>query len=77
MAGLVVGAMSDMKDNTIPFGKTAEEIIAEHVSEYDFPVCFGFPAGHITENNPLAMGGYAELIVENKVSLKMNNKALS
>ncbi len=77
LAGLVVGAMSDMKDNTIPFGKTAEEIIAEHVSEYDFPVCFGFPAGHITENNPLAMGGYAELIVENKVSLKMNNKALS
>ena len=77
LAGLVVGAMSDMKDNTIPFGKTAEEIIAEHVFEYDFPVCFGFPAGHITENNPLAMGGYAELIVENKVTLKMNNKALS
>ncbi len=77
LAGLVVGAMSDMKDNTIPFGKTAEEIIAEHVSEYDFPVCFGFPAGHITENNLLAMGSYAELIVENKVSLKMNNKTLS
>ena len=77
LAGLVVGAMSDMKDNTIPFGKTAEEIIAEHVFEYDFPVCFGFPAGHITENHLLAMGGYAELIVENKVTLKMNNKALS
>ncbi|HOM90405.1 MAG TPA: LD-carboxypeptidase [Bacteroidia bacterium] len=77
LAGLVVGAMSDMKDNTIPFGKTAEEIIAEHVSEYDFPVCFNFPAGHITENNPLALGGYAKLIVANKVSLKVNNKALS
>ena len=77
LAGLVVGAMSDMKDNTIPFGKTAEEIIAEHVSEYNFPVCFNFPAGHITENNPLAMGSYTELIVENKVSLKMNHKILS
>lgn len=77
LAGLVVGAMSDMKDNTIPFGKTAEEIIAEHVSEYNFPVCFNFPAGHITENNLLAMGSYTELIVENKVSLKMNHKILS
>lgn len=77
LAGLVVGAMSEMKDNTIQFGKIAEEIIAEHVSEYDFPVCFNFPAGHITENNPLALGGSAELIVANKVSLKMNNKTLS
>ena len=50
-----------MKDNTIPFGKT-EEIIAEHVSEYDFPICFNFSCRHITENNPLALGGYANLL---------------
>ena len=26
LAGLIVGGMTDMKDNTVPFGKSAEEI---------------------------------------------------
>ena len=56
LAGLVVGGMSDMNDNTIPFGKTAKEIIRDLVSEYNYPVAFGFPAGHIDDNNPLAFG---------------------
>ena len=56
LAGLVIGGMSDMKDNSIPFGKTAEEIILDTVKEYDYPVCFGFPAGHISPNLPLIFG---------------------
>lgn len=57
LSGLLVGSFTEMKDNAIPFGKTAEEIIAEHVMEYDYPVCFGFPAGHIENNCALVMGG--------------------
>src|SRR5690606_38437229 len=49
----VVGAMTKMNDNTIAFGKTAEEIILETVAEYDFPVCFAFPSGHTTDNRTL------------------------
>lgn len=56
LEGLIVGGMSDMKDNTIPFGKTAEEIIYDAVKEYDFPVCFNYPAGHIDNNIALFMG---------------------
>ncbi len=56
LRGLVVGGMSDMRDNTIPFGKTAEEIIRESVEEYDYPVMFNFPAGHIRNNHPLMLG---------------------
>lgn len=56
LAGLIVGGMTDMKDNAIPFGKNAEEIIAEHVSEFSYPVCFGFPAGHIADNNTIVLG---------------------
>ena len=56
LAGLVVGYMSDMHDNTIPYGKTAEEIVAEHCQKYDFPVIFNFPAGHEALNLPLRMG---------------------
>jgi len=56
LKGLVVGGMSDMKDNAIPFGKTAEEIIREAVNGYDYPVCFNFPAGHIPRNLALYLG---------------------
>jgi len=63
LAGLLIGGMTDMNDNTIPFGKTAEEIIAEHVSEFDYPVCFGFPAGHIKNNMALVLGRMSRLNV--------------
>lgn len=56
LAGLVIGGMNDMKDNTIPFGKTAIEIIAEHVAEYNYPVAFGFPGGHEKKNLALVFG---------------------
>lgn len=68
LAGLIVGGLSDMKDNTIPFGKTAEEIIAEHVAEYNYPVCFNFPSGHIADNRAIFMGKQAKVEVGNQKS---------
>ncbi|MCB0510308.1 MAG: LD-carboxypeptidase, partial [Bacteroidetes bacterium] len=47
---LIVGGMSDMKDNAIAFGSTAEEIILEHCKEFDFPICFNAPYGHLSDN---------------------------
>ncbi|MBI2270286.1 MAG: LD-carboxypeptidase [Bacteroidetes bacterium] len=64
LAGLVVGGMTDMKDNPNPFGKTAEEIIFEAVSEYNYPVCFNFPAGHIEKNLALVFGRKARFSVD-------------
>jgi muramoyltetrapeptide carboxypeptidase len=73
--GLIVGGMNDMKDNTIPFGKTAEEIILETVFEYNFPVCFNFPSGHINDNRALILGREIQLKVEkNEVTLGFNQK---
>jgi muramoyltetrapeptide carboxypeptidase len=63
LKGLVVGGMTEMKDNTVPFGKTAEEIVWEHVQEYDYPVCFGFPAGHIPDNRAIYLGRTATIQV--------------
>lgn len=63
LAGLVVGGMTDMNDNAVPYGKTAKEIILETVSKYNYPVCFDFFAGHIDDNRALIMGAKAELSV--------------
>ncbi|MFN8300642.1 MAG: LD-carboxypeptidase [Chitinophagales bacterium] len=63
LAGLVVGGFTEMKDNKVPFGITAYEIIAEHVAEYNYPVCYGFPAGHVEDNRALVIGGTYQLEV--------------
>ncbi len=61
LAALVVGGLTDMQDSAAGFGLTAEEIIAEAVAGYDYPVCFNFPAGHIHDNFPLIIGRKATL----------------
>lgn len=59
--GLVIGGMSDMNDNAIPFGKSAVQIIREAVNEFDYPVCFNFPAGHIDDNRAVILGKKAAI----------------
>ena len=63
LRGLVIGGMTEMKDNTDPFGKTTEEIISEAISEYSFPVAFGFEIGHVRKNHPVVLGEEALLEV--------------
>ncbi len=68
--GLVVGSLSKMNDNTIPFGKQAEEIISEYVKDSAIPVCYNFPAGHSVKNYALILGREVKLTVDlNGVSL--------
>jgi muramoyltetrapeptide carboxypeptidase len=69
LAGLVVGSMSKMRDNQVAFGKTAQEIIAEAVKEYDYPVLFDFPAGHDALNLSLILGRTVNLEVGEKARL--------
>lgn len=56
--GLIIGSMSEMKDNTVPFGSTAEKIIAQRVAHYGFPVIFNFPAGHGPKNFAFKLGAF-------------------
>ncbi len=66
LAGLVVGEFSGSKENSIPFGKTAYEIVREHTSEYLYPVCYDFPIGHETQNRAVRCGELMQLVVNNK-----------
>jgi muramoyltetrapeptide carboxypeptidase len=71
LAGLIVGGFTDMKDTERPFGQTAYEIIRDVVSEYSYPVCFGFPVSHEKENYALKAGvGYKLKVTKNKVILE-------
>lgn len=69
LAGLVVGGMTEMKDNAIPFGKNAEEIILDAVKEYNYPVAFNFPAGHVDRNLAFVLGKVVKLEVGEKGSI--------
>ena len=62
--GLVVGGLTKMNDNTIPFGKNAEQVISEYSKESGIPVCFNFPAGHIADNRAMIMGREVELNID-------------
>jgi len=71
LKSLIVGGFTDMKDNNIPFGETVHEIIMSHVKEYDYPVAFDFPAGHISDNHALVLGRETKVDVsESDVSLR-------
>lgn len=62
--GLIIGHFSDIKDNSAPFGKNYQTIILDAVQEYNFPVAFGFPAGHEDRNDPLVLGAKINLEVK-------------
>jgi muramoyltetrapeptide carboxypeptidase len=63
LAGLVVGHFSQMRDNVVPFGHTAYEIIDHYAQRYNFPVGYGFPIGHEATNEAVVVGRPVTLTV--------------
>ena len=65
--GLIVGGLTKMHDNSIPFGMTAEEIILEKIDRKDIPVILNFPAGHIDDNRAMILGRMTRIELGEKV----------
>lgn len=70
LSGLIIGQFTEF-DEDRSLGKELYGALADLVKEYDYPVCFNFPVGHVTHNLPLVNGAEVELIVDKKtVGLK-------
>ena len=56
LKALVVGAMTQMNDNSIPFGFRVEEMILDITKKYTYPIYFNAPFGHIKDNRAVVFG---------------------
>lgn len=56
LRGLILGGFTDTQDTDRPFGQEVQELIADKVREYGYPVCYDFPAGHQEINFALRLG---------------------
>jgi len=64
--GLIIGAFNEIEAEKISFGQTVDEVIWDIVKEYDYPVCFNFPTGHIENNLSMVLG--AEVFLETETN---------
>jgi len=67
--GLIVGGMTKMRDNDIPWGKNANQIITDVTKGYSFPILYNFPAGHFRDNRALIFGKQVSLELNKETSI--------
>ncbi len=65
ISGLIVGQFSGCNDDP-KMNCSIYESIFHLIEEYDYPVCFDFPVGHVDINYPMIENGKAQLIVEDQ-----------
>lgn len=70
LSGLIIGQFTEYEEDR-SLGKELYAALADLVEEYDYPICFDFPVGHVTENYPLINGAEVTLEVS-KQEVKLN-----
>ena len=66
LKALIIGGMTSMNDNDIPWGKDALQIIQDVMKDHKFPIIYNFPAGHIKDNRALKFGQVISVEVNDK-----------
>ncbi len=67
LSGLIIGQFTEYEEDH-SLGKDVYGALADLVKEYDYPVCFDFPVGHVDYNLPLLNGAQVELSVGKKTT---------
>ena len=74
LSGLIIGQFTEYEENK-SLGKDLYGALADLVKEYDYPICFDFPVGHVSMNVPLINGAAVTLKVGKKeVKLSFNTE---
>jgi len=63
--GLIVGELTEIKDEIIPFGKTTNEIILDVCGDLNIPIVTNFPCGHGNYQATLPISLPVELRADN------------
>jgi muramoyltetrapeptide carboxypeptidase len=66
LSALLIGGVNKLEEAKIPWGRTIEDTIADSVKEFDYPVFFNFPAGHVPDNRAFYIGRSAKILVKGR-----------
>ena len=66
LSGLLVGGFTDCEEASLEIGKNVQELILEHTTDYNYPIAFDFPSGHIPNNQPIIFGATSNLLINSK-----------
>lgn len=66
LTGMIIGGFTDCNEAPLTIGKSAQELILEHTEDYQFPIAFDFPLGHVPENHPVIFGVKSNLLISSE-----------
>lgn len=65
LSGLIIGQFTEYEENR-SLGKDLYGALADLLKDYNYPICFNFPVGHVVDNRPLIEGARVELTVDKR-----------
>ena len=66
LVGMIIGGFTDCNEAPLTIGKSAQELILEHTKDYQFPIAFDFPLGHVPANHPVVFGVKTNLLISSE-----------
>jgi len=66
LVGMIIGGFTDCNEAPLTIGKSVRELVLEHTEDYQFPIAFDFPLGHVPTNHPVVFGVKSNLLISSE-----------